>query len=80
MSSSGESDDELTMLEDIDDGSQSHMSINRRQERYKIHYRIKRGQAEFKVTLLSTQNMDKGLYKLFMAVVNNISQALLSLV
>ena len=39
-----ESDDETVstdMLEDIRDGSQSHLIINRRDARYKIRYRIK---------------------------------------
>ena len=34
------------MLEDILDGSQSHLSINRIEACYKIYDRIKRGQAE----------------------------------
>ena len=32
------------MLVDICDGSQSHLSVNRREARYKIRYRIKKGQ------------------------------------
>ena len=45
MSSGDESDDELTMSEDICDGSQSHPSINRIEARYNMRYFIKRGQA-----------------------------------
>ena len=35
-----------------------------------------RDKAEWKGTLLSTQNMGKGLHKVFKAVVNELSQAL----
>ena len=48
------------MLEDIRDGSQSHMSINRIEARYNIRDHIKQGQVELKVALLSTRNMGKG--------------------
>ena len=58
------------MLEDISYGSQSHPSINRREARYKIRVCLKKRQEEFKGALLSTQNMGKGLHKLFKAVVN----------
>ena len=46
MSSGDESDDELTVLEEINDGSQYHLSINSRYARYKILDCIKQGQAE----------------------------------
>ena len=52
ISSGDESDDELTMLEDIHDGSQSHPIINRREAHYKICDRIKQGQMEWKGALL----------------------------
>ena len=74
MSSGNQSDDELTMLEDICDGSQSHPGINGIEACYKIFYRIKRGQVEWKVALLSTQKMDKGFHKVFKAAVNEILQ------
>ena len=64
------------MLEDICNGSQSHLSINRIEAHYKIRDHIKRGQAQWKGALLSTQNMGKGLPKVFKAVVNEIFQAL----
>ena len=51
MSSGDESDDELTMLEDIRDGSQSFPGLNRREARYKIYDCIKQGQVEWKVAL-----------------------------
>ena len=76
MSSGDEYNNELTILEDICDRSQSHTSINRGEACYKIHYCIKWGQAEWKGLLLSTWNMGKGLQKVFKAVVNDISQAL----
>ena len=44
MSSGDESDDELTTIEDICNGNQSHKSINRRESHYKICDRIERGQ------------------------------------
>ena len=79
ISSGYESDAEpisMDMLEDITDGSQSHSIINRREESYKIHDNFKQWPVECKRALLSTQNMGKGLHKLFKAVVNDISQAL----
>ena len=79
MSSGDESDDELTLLEDIHEISQSHTSVNRRDARYKIHDRIKRGEQEWKGALLSTRNMGKGLHKVFKAVVNDIFKSLPSL-
>ena len=64
------------MLEYIYYGSQSHMSVKRRELRYKIRDHIKRGQVELKGALLSMQNMGKGLHKGFKAVVNEISRDL----
>ena len=49
MYSVNESDAEpmsTEMLEDIRDGSQSRLIVNRREACYKIHDRIKRSQAE----------------------------------
>ena len=66
----------MEMLEDISDSSQSHPSINRREACYKIHYRIKKRQTEWKGALKDTQNMGKGLQKVFNAVVKEISQDL----
>ena len=54
MDSGYESDDEpisTDMLEDICDGSKSHMSVNRREARYIIHVIIKQRQMEWKVVL-----------------------------
>ena len=72
MSSEDESDAEpmhTDMLEDIRDGSQSCSIINKIEVRYKICDHSERGQVEWKGVLLSMQNMGKGLYKLFKAVV-----------
>ena len=55
---------------------ESRPNINRREARYRIRDSIKQGQAECKGDLLSTQNMGKGLHKLFKAVVHYISQYL----
>ena len=66
----------IDILEDICDSSQSCLSINRRDARYKICDHIKVGQTEWKGALLSTQYMVKGLHKLFKAVVNDILQDL----
>ena len=49
MDSGDDSDDEpmfTEMLEDIRDGSQYHLNVNRRESRYKISDRIKQRQSE----------------------------------
>ena len=63
------------MFEDICD-SKSHPSVNRIYARYKIRDTIKQIKMERKGELLSTQNMGKGLHKLFKALINEISQVL----
>ena len=45
------------MLEDIRDGSQTHLSVNRREAHYKIRYRIRQRQSEWKGVLRATQSM-----------------------
>ena len=75
MSSGDEADAEpiyTDMLEDVHDGRQSHLRINRREGRYKIRDHIKQSQVELKGALLSTQNMGKGLHKVFKAIVNEV--------
>ena len=57
------------MLEEIFDGSQSHLSVNRIEERYKICDRIKQRQSEWNGALKATQNMGKCSHKVFKAVV-----------
>ena len=68
MDSGNESDDDpisTEMLEDICDGSQSHMKVNRREECYKIRDGIKKTQSEWKGTLKATLSMGKCLHKVF---------------
>ena len=63
MDSGDESDYNLIsseMLEDIRDRIQSHPNVNRRETRYKIRDRIRKGQSEWKVYLKATQSMGKG--------------------
>ena len=50
------------MLEDIRDGSQTHPTVNKREVRCKIRYRIKQRQSEWKGVLKATRNMGKGLH------------------
>ena len=79
MDSVNESEDETMsteMLEDICDGRQYHLSVNRRESRYKITNRIKQRQSEWKGALKSTQNMGKSLNKVFETVVKDILQDL----
>ena len=59
----------MEMLEDICDGSQTHLNVNRRKARYKIHDCIKQRQSEWKGALKATLNMGKGLHKKFKTVV-----------
>ena len=63
INSGDESDHDLIsteMLEDIRDRSQTHPNVNRREARYKIRYRIRQRQLEWKGALKATQNMGKG--------------------
>ena len=79
MDSGDESDHYLIsteMLEDICDGSQLHLNVNQRESCYKIRDRISRRQSERKGAFKATQNMGKGLHKVFNNVVNKISQEL----
>ena len=57
INSGDESDHDLIstdMLEDICDRSQTHPNVNRRESRYKIHYRIRQRQPEWKGALKAT--------------------------
>ena len=72
MDSGDESDHDpisTERLEDIRDGSQSHPRINQGEARYKIRDIIKQIQSECKVALKATQNIGKGLHKVFKTVV-----------
>ena len=75
MNSGDESEKEpmsTERLEDICDGSQYHLSANRREACYKIRDSIKQRQTEWKGALVSTQNMGKGLQKVFKTVIKEI--------
>ena len=61
------------MLEDICDKSQSHTNVNRRKARYKIRDSIKQRQSERKGALKDTRSMGRGLHKIFLTVVKDIS-------
>ena len=77
MNYSDESDHDLIsmeMLEDIRDGSQTHLNVNRREARYKTRDRIRQRQLEWKGALKATRIMVKGLHKLFSTVVKDISK------
>ena len=77
INSGDDSDHDLIsteMLEDIRDGSHTHMNVNRREARYKIRDRIKQRQSEWKGELKATRSMGKGLHKVFSTVVKEISQ------
>ena len=53
-----------------------HRIVNKREAGYKIFDSIKRIQTERKWSLKATQNMGKGLHKVFKTVVKEISQDL----
>ena len=75
MDSGDKSDDDpmsTDTLEDIQDGSQSHTNVNRREAHYKIRDPIKQRQPEWRGALKSTRNMGKGLHKVFKNVVKEI--------
>ena len=79
MDSVYESEDEpmcTDMLKGVRDGSKSRLSINRRESCCKIYDPIRGIQTEWKVELLYTLNMGKGLHKVFKSAVNEISQVL----
>ena len=64
------------MLEDICDGSQTHLNINKREAHYKILDRIRQRQSEWKGALKATQSMVKSLHNVFSTVVKEILQEL----
>ena len=56
----------------IRDGSQFHPSVNQKETCYKICDRIIQSQSECKGALKATQNMGKGLHKVFKFFVKDI--------
>ena len=66
-------------LHDIHAGSQTHPNVDKREACRKIHDRIKQRKLEWKGALKDTQNMGKGLHKVFSTIVKEISQELTNL-
>ena len=82
LDSNDESDHDLIsteMLEDICDGSQTHLNVNKREARYKIRDHVRQRQSEWKQALKATQSMVKCLHKVFSTVVKEILQELTAL-
>ena len=69
----------MEIVEDIRGGSQTYPNVNRREARYKIRDRIRQRQLEWKGALKATQNMGKGLHKVFSTIVKDILQELATL-
>ena len=79
INSGDESDHDLIsteILQDICDGSQTHLNVNRREARYKIRDRIRKKEYQWKGALKATRSMGKGLHKVFSTVVKEILQEL----
>ena len=68
------------MLEDIRDGSQSHPNVNQREAHDTIHDHIRQIQLKWKRALKATRNMGKGLHKVCISIVKEISQEIPPLV
>ena len=60
------------MLEDIRDGSQTHLNVDRREARYKIRDCIRQKHSKWKRKLKATRSIGKGLHKVFSTIVKNI--------
>ena len=67
------------MLEDIRDGSQTHLNVNKREARCKIRDHVKQRQPEWKGALKAMRSMRKGLHKVFSTVVEEILRELTAL-
>ena len=79
IDSGDESDHDLIsteILDEISNGGQTHPNVNRREARYKIYDSIRQRQSEWKGAFKDTQNMGKGLHKVFKNFVQEISQYL----
>ena len=61
-------------LEDIRDGSQTHMTVDKREARCKIRDHIKQKKSEWKGALRATHKMGNCLHKVFSTIVKNIFQ------
>ena len=67
------------MLEDIFDGSQTHLNVNKREARYKIRDHVRQNKSEWKGALKATRRIGKVLHKVLSTVVKAISQKLKTL-
>ena len=67
------------MFEDIHDGIQTHLNVNRREACYKIRDCIRKRQSEWRRALKATQSMEKGLQKVFSTFVIENFQELTAL-
>ena len=75
IDSNEESDHDLISketLEDISDGSQTHLNVNKREARYKIRDHVRKRQSERKGALKATRSMGRGLHKVFSTVVKEL--------
>ena len=63
-------------LHDIRDGNHTHPNIDTREARLKILDCIKQKKSQWKVALRATHKMVKGLHRLFITIVSEISQEL----
>ena len=59
-------------LEDIRDGNQTHLTVDKREARRKISDHIKQKKSEWKGALKDTQKTGKGLHKEFSTIVKEI--------
>ena len=74
-----EFDDDLISTEtlhDIHDVNQNHPSIEKREARIAICYRIKQKKSQWKGALRATHKMGKGLNRVFSTIISKISQKL----
>ena len=69
----------IEILEDIRDGSQTHLNVNKRESRYKIRDCIRQNEPQWNGVLKATQSMVKGLHKVFSTIVKYILQELTAL-
>ena len=82
INSGDESDHDMIsteMLEDISDGSHTHLNVNISEARYKIRDRIKQRKSEWKGALKATRSTGRGLHKVFSTVVKDILRELTAL-
>ena len=64
------------LLEDIRDGSQTLLNVNRREAHYKIRDCTRQNKSQWKGALKATRSMGKVLHKVFSTVLKEVSQEL----